>query len=168
MASFLQLRSPGCWRECLVDKFWKRGIAWRLTWCISTVTVPPAFTGHFPATARAPVLQTKSLAPTLVKGEFEPGMRTHEEPCWECQSGDGVLTTKESTYIISAVHPELLEDGVPGYFPGSEGCQRGGECGPHRDGRMDGRVEGLSGSTEQNWPGKGGHATKRVLRSLPV
>ncbi len=34
---------------------------------------------------------------------------------------------------------------MPGYFPGSEGCQRGGECRPHRDGRMDGRVEGLSG-----------------------
>ena len=63
-----------------------KGFAWRLTWCISTVTVPPAFTGHFPATARAPVLQTKSLLPTLVRGEFEPGMRTHEEPCWECQS----------------------------------------------------------------------------------
>ena len=83
--------------------------------------------------------------------------------------GDGVSTTKESTYIIGAVHPELLENGVPSHFLGSEGCQRGGECGSHRDGRMDRRVVGLSGQYRaKNGSGKRGHATKKVLRSLPV
>ena len=35
------------------------------------------------------------------------------------------------TYIIGAVHPELLERGMTSGFLGSENGQRGGECRPH-------------------------------------
>ena len=56
------------------------------TWCISTVTVPPALTGHFPATPLVPpVLHTKSLLPTFVRGEFDDGMRMHVDACCDGQ-----------------------------------------------------------------------------------
>lgn len=55
---------------------------WSLTWCISIVTVDPAFTGHFPATPRPPpALHRMSLPPTLVTGLLLGGARTHWDPC---------------------------------------------------------------------------------------
>lgn len=51
-----------------------------LTWCISTVTVPPALTGHFPLTPLVPALHTTSRLPTLVTGELEVGRRLQVEP----------------------------------------------------------------------------------------
>ena len=56
-----------------------------LTWCISTVTVPPALTGHLPEARPGWAPQANSWPPTLVTGELEPGTRAHEDPCWACQ-----------------------------------------------------------------------------------
>ena len=49
-----------------------------LTWCISMVTVEPAFTGHFPETPRVPpALHRMSALPTLVTGVLPGGILMH-------------------------------------------------------------------------------------------
>ncbi|KAL2020552.1 hypothetical protein VTK56DRAFT_8140 [Thermocarpiscus australiensis] len=105
MASWLHDRSPGCWLQ--VSKSWFDGVclwAAEFTWCISTVTVPPALAWHFPLTGRVPALQTMSLPPTFVTGELDCGMRTQEDPCCEGQC---------LTHC---------------YFTSSDGRQRGDKC----------------------------------------
>ena len=74
-------------RECRVSSGGKdrggekgRGEREKQTWCISTVTVPPALTAHLPGAADGLALQTTSLLLTLVTGELDLGRRTQEPP----------------------------------------------------------------------------------------
>lgn len=88
MASEPHLRSPGCYDFVLVASPFAPCCSQSAarTWCISTVTVPPALTGHFPATPLVPpALHTKSLLPTFVRGEFDVGMRMHVDACCDGQ-----------------------------------------------------------------------------------
>ena len=69
----------------LLDR-WQRLLI--LTWCISTVTVSPAFTAHFPETAPPLTLHRMSFVVTAVTGLFESGNLTQVAPCYECQPGE--------------------------------------------------------------------------------
>lgn len=56
-------------------------------WCISTVTVEPAFTAHFAAALEEPALQAMSVERTFVTGELLAGSLAHWAPFTEVSLG---------------------------------------------------------------------------------
>lgn len=89
------------------------------TWCISTVTTPPALAGHLaPAALVPPTLQRMSAPPTLVTGLLDMGRRAHWEP-WSRSACVFQKASKGGTYHVDAVDPELLEGGMRGSLVGS-------------------------------------------------
>lgn len=67
-------------------------------WCISTVTVEPAFTAHFAAALEEPALQAMSVERTFVTGELLAGNRAHWAPFTEVSLG--ILRNQEIGRLI--------------------------------------------------------------------